>query len=111
MRPLEVDRVGSRSTSPPYEGRRGEAPATPAFSDCTFRFQCGTQRIWQLAQSQDSDGYRAVRKQTGWIKSQVFGRSFSLSRRIDDEGNPEYSLAVRGPHSNRNTVKECGKNV
>jgi hypothetical protein len=42
-----------------------------------------------------SDGYFAKRKQTGWIKSQVFGRSFRLSRRIDDEGNPEYSLSVR----------------
>jgi Uma2 family endonuclease len=43
----------------------------------------------------DSAGYRAVRKQTGWIKSQAFGKSFSLSRRIDDEGNPEYSLSFR----------------
>ena len=43
----------------------------------------------------DSEGYRAVRKQAGWIKSQVFGRSFSLARRIDDEGNPEFSLSVR----------------
>jgi Uma2 family endonuclease len=42
-----------------------------------------------------SDGYAAVRKQGGWLKSHVFGRSFRLSRRIDDEGNPDYSLSVR----------------
>ena len=42
-----------------------------------------------------SDGYAAVRKQGGWILSQVFGKSFRLSRRIDDEANPEFSLAVR----------------
>ncbi len=43
----------------------------------------------------ESDGYAAVRKQGGWIKSRVFGKSFRLSRRIDDAGNPEYGLAVR----------------
>jgi hypothetical protein len=37
----------------------------------------------------------AVRKQGGWIQSQVFGKSFRLSRRIDDEANAEFSLAVR----------------
>jgi Uma2 family endonuclease len=42
-----------------------------------------------------SDRYAAVRKQGGWIQSQVFGKSFRLSRRIDDEANPEFSLAVR----------------
>jgi Uma2 family endonuclease len=40
-------------------------------------------------------GYTAVRKQRGWLKSRVFGRSFRLSRGLDDAGNPEYSLAVR----------------
>jgi hypothetical protein len=42
-----------------------------------------------------SDGYATARKQGGWIESQVFGKSFRLSRRIDDEGNPEYSLSIR----------------
>ena len=42
-----------------------------------------------------SDGYAAARKQGGWIKSRVFGKSFRLSQRIDDAGNPEYGLAVR----------------
>ena len=32
VRPLEVDRVGSRSTSPPYEGRRGEGSPPPRVS-------------------------------------------------------------------------------
>ena len=43
----------------------------------------------------ESDGYVAMRKHGGWIKSGVFGKSFRLSRQIDDEGNPEYSLSVR----------------
>ena len=42
-----------------------------------------------------ADGYAAARKQGGWIKLRVFGKSFRLSQRIDDAGNPEYSLAVR----------------
>ena len=43
----------------------------------------------------ESNGYAAVRKQAGWLKSRVFGRSFRLSSQADDEGNPEYSLAAR----------------
>jgi Uma2 family endonuclease len=43
----------------------------------------------------EPDGYAAVRKQAGWIKSRVFGRSFRLSRLIDDAGNPEFSLSTR----------------
>ncbi len=44
-------------------------------------------------------GYVATRKQAGWIKSAVFGRSFKLTRHTDELGNPEYTLAVR-PESN-----------
>ena len=40
-------------------------------------------------------GYVATRKQGGWLKSGVFGRSFRLSRLLDDMGNPDYSLSVR----------------
>ena len=40
-------------------------------------------------------GYATVRKHGGWVESQVFGKSFRLSRRIDEEGNPDYSLSVR----------------
>ncbi len=42
-----------------------------------------------------SGGYVATRKQAGWLKSRVFGRSFRLSRHLDDASNPEYSLSVR----------------
>jgi Uma2 family endonuclease len=42
-----------------------------------------------------ADGYAAVRKHGGWVESQVYGKSFRLSRRIDEEGNPDYSLSVR----------------
>ncbi len=40
-------------------------------------------------------GYTVVRKQRGWLKSRVFGRSFRLSQGIDEADNPEYSLSVR----------------
>jgi Uma2 family endonuclease len=40
-------------------------------------------------------GYNSVRRQNGWVKSAVFGKSFHLSRKSDELGNPEYSLAVR----------------
>jgi Uma2 family endonuclease len=43
----------------------------------------------------ESDGYTAVRKQGGWLKSRVFGKSFRLSRQLDDAGNPECSLSAR----------------
>jgi hypothetical protein len=35
------------------------------------------------------------RKQVGWLKSRVFGKSFRLSRQLDDARNPEYSLSAR----------------
>jgi Uma2 family endonuclease len=40
-------------------------------------------------------GYVATRKQGGWIKSNVFGKSFRLTRRTDHLGDPEYTLEVR----------------
>lgn len=40
-------------------------------------------------------GYAATRKQAGWSKSTVFGRSFKLSRHTDALGHPEYTLHVR----------------
>jgi Uma2 family endonuclease len=40
-------------------------------------------------------GYIATRKQAGWLKSAVFGKSFQLTQRTDDLGYPEYRLAVR----------------
>ena len=42
-----------------------------------------------------ADGYVATRKHAGWLKSGVFGKSFRLSRHLDDVGNPEFSLLVR----------------
>ncbi len=41
-----------------------------------------------------SGGYSGVRKQRGWLKSRVFGRSFRLSEGLDEAGNPEYSSSV-----------------
>jgi Uma2 family endonuclease len=40
-------------------------------------------------------GYVATRKQAGWIKSAVFGKSFRLTQQADEFGNPVYTLAVR----------------
>ena len=42
-----------------------------------------------------SRGYTAVRKQDGWVKSPVFGKSFRLEVRIDRKGNPRSRLHVR----------------
>ena len=42
-----------------------------------------------------SGGYVAARKQASWIKSRVFGKSFRLTRHVDDVGNPDYTLSAR----------------
>jgi Uma2 family endonuclease len=39
--------------------------------------------------------YTATRKQKGWVKSAVFGKSFRLTRQTDERGDPEYTLEVR----------------
>jgi len=44
---------------------------------------------------QGPSGYVATRKQAGWIKSRVFGSFFRLTLRLDQSGNPEYTLSVR----------------
>jgi Uma2 family endonuclease len=40
-------------------------------------------------------GYVPTRPQGGWLKSVVFGKSFRLTRRTDERGNPEYTLEVK----------------
>jgi Uma2 family endonuclease len=40
-------------------------------------------------------GYVTTRRQEGWLKSAVFGKSFRLTRQMDALGHPEYTLAVR----------------
>jgi Uma2 family endonuclease len=42
-----------------------------------------------------SKGYVAARKQDGWVKSAVFGKSFRLTRGVAEDGNPECTLEVR----------------
>jgi Uma2 family endonuclease len=42
-----------------------------------------------------SRGYVAVRKQDGWVKSPVFGKSFRLTQTRNDLGHPEFTLAVQ----------------
>jgi Uma2 family endonuclease len=40
-------------------------------------------------------GYVATRKQGGWLKSAMFGKSFRLTQQTDENSLPEYTLAVR----------------
>lgn len=40
-------------------------------------------------------GYVAVRKQDGWVKSTVFGKSFRLTQKQNILGHPEFTLAVQ----------------
>jgi Uma2 family endonuclease len=40
-------------------------------------------------------GYTSIRKQKGWLKSAVFGKSFRLTRHTDDLGNPEFTLMMK----------------
>ena len=42
-----------------------------------------------------SKGYVAVRRQNGWVKSAAFNKSFRLTRPLDEQDNPEYTLALR----------------
>jgi hypothetical protein len=40
-------------------------------------------------------GYTATRKQQGWLKSEVFGKSFRLQQRTTALGHPDYTLEAR----------------
>jgi len=40
-------------------------------------------------------GFVATRNVGGWLKPSVFGKSFRLTRKMDEQGNPEYELAVK----------------
>jgi Uma2 family endonuclease len=40
-------------------------------------------------------GFVATRKQGGWLKSVVFGKSFRLTQRVDEFGDPAFTLEVR----------------
>lgn len=42
-----------------------------------------------------ADGYKPTRRQKGWVKSQVLGKSFQLTREADALGHPEFTLRVR----------------
>jgi Uma2 family endonuclease len=42
-----------------------------------------------------SRGFSATRKLNGWLKSNVFGRSFRLTRETNELGHPEFTLEIR----------------
>jgi Uma2 family endonuclease len=41
-------------------------------------------------------GYAATRKQGGWVKSGIFGKSFLLAQTTNVLGHPEFTLRIRG---------------
>ncbi len=45
--------------------------------------------------SRSAKGYVAGRKQAGWLKSAVFGKSFRLVQSVDKRGDPVFTLEVR----------------
>ena len=40
-------------------------------------------------------GFVTTRKQAGWVKSTVFGKSFRLEQGVDPLGQPEFTLRIR----------------
>jgi Uma2 family endonuclease len=44
---------------------------------------------------QTPKGYRATPKKDGWLKSNVFGKSFRLTYETSESGDPDYTLEVR----------------
>jgi hypothetical protein len=54
----------------------------------------GEHPVLEILRSTDK-GYLTSRKQAGWAKSAVFGKSFRLTQQTDPLGHPEYTLAVR----------------
>jgi Uma2 family endonuclease len=42
-----------------------------------------------------SRGYLPSRRENGWVKSAIFGRSFALQKKKDRLGNPQYWLQVK----------------
>jgi Uma2 family endonuclease len=40
-------------------------------------------------------GYRTTPKKDGWMKSNVFGKSFRLTQQTSEDGDPEYTLEER----------------
>jgi Uma2 family endonuclease len=68
-------------------------------------WQAGIREYWLVDARQEpirfdifrrtARGYSATRKQAGWLKSAVFGKSFQLRQRVNALGHPEYTLAIR----------------
>lgn len=68
-------------------------------------WRAGIPEYWLVEPSRDeltfhilrhgSKGYTATRRQGGWLKSAVVGRSFRLTRGADQLGLPTYKLDVR----------------
>ena len=79
------------------------------FKDCELLldtyYQAGVLEYWLVDARKDPlsfDIYRRgakeftqVRKQSGWLKSSVFGKLFRLTKTIDKTGHPEYTLEVK----------------
>jgi Uma2 family endonuclease len=69
-------------------------------------FRAGIQEYWLIDARGETpefdilragpDSYIRTRRQSGgWLKSQVFGRSFRFTQSTDSRGNPRYEVEVR----------------
>jgi Uma2 family endonuclease len=69
-------------------------------------FDSGNLEYWVIDAREEDDikfdifkrgknGFTATRKQAGWLKSAVPGKSFKLVQTEDDTGKPEFTLDVR----------------
>lgn len=68
-------------------------------------FAAGVREYWLVDARQEpptfeilkrgAKGFTATRKQSGWVKSSVFGKSFQLTMGKDRSGNPKPSLKVK----------------
>jgi Uma2 family endonuclease len=68
-------------------------------------FHAGVREFWRVDVRQGSasleifrrgaKGFVAVRRQSGWLKSPVFGKSFRLAAAKDRRNRPSYQLEVR----------------
>jgi Uma2 family endonuclease len=68
-------------------------------------WQAGIREYWLVDARQEpvrfdilrrtAKGYTATRKQDGWLKSVVFGKSFQFTSRLNALGHSEYMLAIR----------------
>lgn len=68
-------------------------------------FEAGIREYWLVDAREDpilfdifratAKGYTRTKKQQGWVKSSVFGKSFRLEKLAGLQGHPSYRLDVK----------------